>query len=177
MPENVAVGLLPPDHLESLVSRYRYAVARQFARGSVVDAACGWGYGTAMLAASPKVDSAQGLDRDERAIWHAQKVYTADKISFGVSDLDGDFGRGLADTLVSLETLEHLKSPAAFTDKLNRSQISRAIVSIPIIPTVAKNPFHLHDLTRDDLFSWFKDWECVHEEIQRNTYLIAAFTR
>jgi cyclopropane fatty-acyl-phospholipid synthase-like methyltransferase len=177
MPENIAIGLLPPDHLESLVHRYRYAVARQLARGAVVDAACGWGYGAEMISHGAGVSHVVGVDRDDRAIYHARNCYGTESVEFCCQELESFEFTESHYTLVSIETLEHLKDPAEFIKRASAAGIGRAIVSIPILPTKDRNPFHLHDLTQAGLFEWFKGWDCIYEEIQRNTYLIAAFSR
>ena len=77
MPENVAIQLLPKDHVERRVHEYRYRVASKFAFGNTVYAACGWGYGSAMLARCTDVTKVVGCDQDETALWHARKLYPA----------------------------------------------------------------------------------------------------
>ena len=174
MPENVAVGLLPPDHKEVITHRYRYEVAARFARGNVLDAACGWGYGSAMLADIEGIGNVLGVDRDETAIWHAKKLYK--KPGFRCCDIGTTCFGDDFDTIVSIETLEHLKDPAAMVRYWSDFAM-RFVASVPIIPTKHVNPYHLHDFTRDSIVDLFDGWELMHEEIQRGVYFIGVFDR
>jgi SAM-dependent methyltransferase len=88
---------------------HRYAFARRFAVGRRVrDAACGEGYGTALLGAVAA--STVGVDIDAATVAHAKLTYgNGDRVRFVEGSvaklplLDASFDR-----VVSFETTEHL---------------------------------------------------------------------
>jgi ubiquinone/menaquinone biosynthesis C-methylase UbiE len=88
---------------------HRYALATRWcANKRTLDAACGEGYGSALLAR--RADSVEGVDISEQAITHARQRYgQLQAVKFQVADCtrlpfaDDEFER-----VVSFETLEHL---------------------------------------------------------------------
>jgi SAM-dependent methyltransferase len=136
--------LIEAEHLS------RYAWAAQFADGRrVLDAACGMGYGTAMLAAGGATEVV-GVDLDEGVI---AKVRAAAKpgTSFEVADLRKlPFGEDEFDLIVSFETIEHVPEPAEVFDELARvlKPGGLLLVSTPNRDVYTPgNPFHLRELT------------------------------
>lgn len=130
----------------------RYFFAQRFiTSGRVLDCACGVGYGSAILAASeagPRL--VKGVDIDAKAVSYATQNYTASNLIFDQGD-----GTALADaegfdTIVSLETVEHVPDPKAllanFESLLNPG--GTLIASVPVTPSVDVNPYHLHDFTK-----------------------------
>ena len=100
LPEQQRGELVHAQHL----ARYRFA--EQFAHGRrVLDAACGEGYGTAIMAAAG-ARAAVGVDIDEAAVEHARAKYGLDFERADVARLP--FGEGSFDLVVSFETLEHV---------------------------------------------------------------------
>jgi SAM-dependent methyltransferase len=99
LPEQQRGELVHAQHL----ARYRFAA--QFAHDRrALDAACGEGYGTAMLAAAGA--HATGVDIDQSTVEHARDKYGNDFQRADVGELpfeDGSFG-----LVVSFETLEHV---------------------------------------------------------------------
>ena len=87
---------------------HRYAFAREFVGGlRVLDAACGEGYGAAMLAA--RAAAVVGVDLAPEAVAHAAQRYRADNLEFRQADCTAlPFGDDTFDCIVSFETLEHL---------------------------------------------------------------------
>jgi len=64
---------------------HRYAFARDLVAGlNVLDAACGEGYGSALL--STKAAHVTGVDISAQAIEHASACYPSDSLTFRVSD-------------------------------------------------------------------------------------------
>lgn len=89
---------------------HRYSFALPLARGKrVLDAACGEGYGSAMLAA--EAASVLGVDISPDTVAHAKARYgTRDRLRYDIGDctrLDHLPAKSF-DLIVSFETLEHL---------------------------------------------------------------------
>ncbi len=103
-------------HAEHLV---RYLVATELAPDRrVLDAACGEGYGTALLAGAGS-SSATGLDLDEAAIAHARSNHPAPEFVVGdVGDLP--FDDASFDLIVCFETIEHVPDPGRALAELQR---------------------------------------------------------
>jgi 2-polyprenyl-3-methyl-5-hydroxy-6-metoxy-1,4-benzoquinol methylase len=137
------------------VARYRFAA--EFARGRVLDAGCGTGYGSLMLAAAPGVVEVFGVDRDARAVERARRYYRGARVEFTRGDLTtGALNAfGCFDTIVCLEVLEHLPDPAGLVAHLDQRLApgGRLILSTPLgkgreVPS--SQPFHFFQLRRDE---------------------------
>lgn len=140
---------------------HRYAFARQFAADrNVLDAACGEGYGTALLARV--AERAVGVDIDAETVAHATISYGAlARIRFVEgSCVSLPFADATFDVVVSFETIEHLPAAdqprmlAEFARVLKRDGV--LVISSPnkrLYSDVREyvNEFHLHELYRADL--------------------------
>ena len=140
---------------------HRYAFARTFARGKrVVDAACGEGYGSAMLAHEAR--EVIGVDIAEKAIAHARSRY-ADiaNLRFTQDDCTNlALADASCDLVVSFETLEHVEAQAQLIAGFARilSSDGVLIVSSPDKHTYSdvsgfRNEFHVRELYRDELLA------------------------
>jgi len=123
-------------HLE----RYNFAAERLLSADTVLDAACGSGYGTAILSHSCREIS--GIDKSPAAITYARERYGG---PFYVRSLLRRFPTvGKYDVVVSFETIEHIGAPLP---KVLRSLARRArrmvIGSVPFLENEG-NPFHRH---------------------------------
>jgi len=100
LPEQQRGELVHAQHL----ARYRFAA--QLAKDRrVLDAACGEGYGTAMLAAAG-ASAAVGVDIDQPTVDHARERY---RLEFERADVAAlPFEDKSFDLVVSFETLEHV---------------------------------------------------------------------
>ena len=131
------------------VERYEFA-ARQLAPGRVLDCACGVGYGTRILAdRSTSEVSAVGVDLSRAAIEYAREHYAGPRVCFVESDaMEFSDSEGF-DTIVSIETIEHLLEPASFADRMITALRPGGVfvASVPVTPSVDANPHHLHDFT------------------------------
>ena len=86
----------------------RYYFAAQFTDGKhVLDAACGTGYGSAVLAHN--AERVDGIDISEESIHYADQRYGADNISFQQASVESiPYPESTFDVVVSFETLEHV---------------------------------------------------------------------
>jgi SAM-dependent methyltransferase len=139
---------------------HRYVFARQLVAGlNVLDAACGEGYGSALLAASAR--SVTGVDLSESAITHARSRYKSGQLNFLVSDcLELPFQDAEFDCVVSFETLEHLENHRDLMLEFRRVLkpggfllISSPDKAIYTDKLKNRNEFHLRELYRDELES------------------------
>ncbi len=138
---------------------HRYAFAWAHARGRrVLDAACGEGYGAALLAGVAA--SVLGVDLDEAAAGHARERY-ADRgnLRFELHDVtlldalpDASF-----DLIVSFETLEHVEAQDRMLRGFRRLLAPGGVllVSSPDKANYSDagghvNPFHVRELYRDE---------------------------
>lgn len=138
---------LERETFELHLARYRFA-AKFVAGRRVLDIACGVGYGSALLRAAGAA-SVLGVDLSTEAIGYANDHYAGGGISFVQADamafqLDQSF-----DTIVSLETIEHLPDAAEFVKRLIGFACPGGILvgSVPVTLSSDVNPYHLHDFT------------------------------
>jgi SAM-dependent methyltransferase len=139
---------------------HRYVFARELTGGlKVLDAACGEGYGTALLAAGASFVT--GVDISATAVEHATARYPSDKLEFIVADcLRLPFDDGEYDCVISFETLEHLEDHQELMTEFRRvlkpggflllSSPDKAVYSDQ---QQNRNEFHLRELYRDEFES------------------------
>lgn len=139
----------------------RYTLACDWIRRGdrVLDMACGLGYGAHVLRAGSPAAEVLGVDASERAIEYARAHFAGKALRFE----QGDAG-ALAmlpdesvDTVVCMETLEHVPEPRRVLAELARvlSPGGRLVVSVPNRWGDTRGPFpnphHLHEYTWDEL--------------------------
>jgi SAM-dependent methyltransferase len=137
---------------------HRYAFAHALAKGKrVLDAACGEGYGSALLAqVAAQVTS---VDIDAASIAHAKARYGARSnlqfLQANVTALD-DLPARSFDLIVSFETLEHLAAQESLLDGFARLLADDGVL---LVSTPDKrnynaggetNLFHVRELERDE---------------------------
>ncbi len=136
----------------------RYAYAGNFILpGAVMDVACGVGYGSHYLAEkyTATIKKIIGVDIDNASIAYARMNYKHAKIEYNAGDALEVIINPDVRTVVSLETIEHLKNPDTFIHHIaaQLKKGSRFIASVPITPSMDANPFHLHDFTKKNFTS------------------------
>ena len=129
----------------------RYVFATRHARpGRLLDIACGVGYGTRLLAdRSEAALSALGVDISESAIAYARERYGGGAVDYRAANAMTFEDPAGFDTIVSLETVEHLEAPEAFVARLVSMLRPEGVLvaSVPTTPSVDINPHHRHDFT------------------------------
>ena len=137
---------------------HRYMVARRFCAGrSVLDVACGEGYGADSLA--DVAAEVTGVDISQEAITHAQARYGDKK---NLTFMQGSCEKlplpdGSIDVAVSFETIEHLEMQEKFVSELRRvlKPDGLLLMSSPNkrLYTDARdyhNEFHVREMYRDE---------------------------
>lgn len=140
---------------------HRYAFARAFARDKrVLDAACGEGYGSALLAGDAR--EVLGMDIAEPAIAHARTRYaTHANLRFAQGDCTAlTLPDASVDLVVSFETLEHVAAQEALVAGFARVLAADGvlIVSSPDKRAYSdvsafRNEFHVRELYREELLA------------------------
>lgn len=129
----------------------RYLFAARHARpGRLLDIACGVGYGTRALSERvDRVEEALGVDVSEAAIDYARRRYADERTRFAASDAMTFADERGFDTVVSIETIEHVPDPAGLVAHLVTLLRPGGVLvgSVPVTPSVDANPHHLHDFT------------------------------
>lgn len=143
--------------LELHLARYRFA-AEHARPGRLLDIACGVGYGTRLLAdARPELREVVGVDLDAEAVAYARERYAGDRVRFAQGDATHWQEAEGFDTVVSLETVEHVEDPAALIAHL--ASLLRPggvlVASVPTTPSVDVNPHHRHDFTESSFRALF----------------------
>lgn len=134
------------------IARYRFAA--QFAYGSILDIACGSGYGSAVLSGSGNV---VGVDSSEEAIKFARSFNFKPNITYLSKFIQSFTPIRQFDTIVCLETFEHLDSVAGFDLLVDFTRWLKSdgqiILSTPMLrfkdnaPYVT-NPYHVNEMER-----------------------------
>ncbi len=140
---------------------HRYRWAASLARGRVLDAACGVGYGAPIITASGAVSTYTGLDRANEALAIANHDFDSSGRAFIKGDVYSlPFADASFDTVVSLETIEHLEHPdralAEFKRVLAPGGVLLGSVPSKVFEEACRdaygaNEFHKSEFDDDDL--------------------------
>ena len=143
----------------------------------MLDAGCGTGYGSKILADGGAA-SVRGLDLDPRNIRYAKQHYLAPGLSFTVGDChDLQLPSESLDLVVSSNVLEHLQDPERFLDRIEVSLTRKGQVLLVMPPItnewcLAENEsisFHVSNLTVEEWIDLFVNhgWRV---DLFRHTY-------
>jgi 2-polyprenyl-3-methyl-5-hydroxy-6-metoxy-1,4-benzoquinol methylase len=171
--------------------RQRYEFAARFCEGrTVLDAACGVGYGSKLLL-DHKAASVRGLDVSAEAIAIACRTYAEPQLSFAVDDCEMLSSlKEKVQAIVALECIEHFKSPENFLTRCVEVLSSEGVLvlSTPNVKGLGRpnhgrpvNPFHVHEYARQELIDllagYFGEvtlyYQCkssileLHEDVER----------
>lgn len=138
---------------------HRYAFARRFVAGkSVLDVACGEGYGSNLLA--DVAANVVGVDVSDQAVAHARARYgSRANLQFEQGDATALYVPAASfDVVTSFETLEHVDAHEALIGGLARAlkDDGLLLISSPDKRTYSdlsgqRNEFHVRELYRDEL--------------------------
>jgi 2-polyprenyl-3-methyl-5-hydroxy-6-metoxy-1,4-benzoquinol methylase len=145
---------------------HRYLYASGFvADKTVLDIACGEGYGSDLLAQTAK--KVTGVDIDLPTIEHAEKTYKRKNLEFiqGTAGQIPIKGEGIFDVIVSFESIAHLDEPQqhAFLSEIKRLLKPGGVLLISTPDKLPysmnrsyKNPHHRREFFTDDLLAFLK---------------------
>lgn len=157
----------------------RYQLAANYIRDgdTVLDAACGMGYGSHLIARQTPAERVIGADLDDAAITYAAQNFsgTGSRLSFQRANAQQlDFlPDNSIDLFISFETLEHVPRPDLLIAEAKRvlRPGGRFIVSVPNLWVdengVDPNPHHLH----------VYDWARLTQEVRAHFLLEAAYAQ
>ncbi len=137
---------------------HRYAMAAGVAEGKrVLDAACGEGYGSFLLAQNAA--AVTGVDVAPTAIEHARTRYARPNLSFATASVTAlPLPSASVDVVVSFETIEHLREQEAMLGEFRRvlAPDGVLVISSPNRPVYnegggIENHFHVRELDRAEL--------------------------
>lgn len=155
----------------------RYKFASDFVNGlTVLDVACGVGYGSHMLSKNAK--HVYGVDIDEETVKYAEQNYHGQNIKFEVMDSKSiRYPDGFFDAVVSFETIEHAPFPEIFLKEVKRVLKPNGlfILSTPNLETACDGkrvhaPFHTQEFTLQELLELLKDFKNIEIFAQKMAY-------
>ena len=173
------------------VARYEFAnkvmASDALAPQSVLDLACGVGYGAYIMAKSGHKVFA--LDRSVEAIAYARRHYTCDemfqnplfKVVEATSDWSANFAKDQFGCITCFETLEHIKEPAVLLRQMSR--VSKTLIaSVPnekVFPHKGKILFHYRHYTKAQFKILLNEsgWDVTHWAGQEGPHSEAVYGR
>jgi SAM-dependent methyltransferase len=142
-------GATASETLKLHLERYQFA-AGHLVPGTLLDMACGVGYGTALLvSAIPQISEAVGVDVSPAAVDYACRQYARGRVRFECADAM-TYSPGVRfDNIVSLETVEHVDDPVKLFARFSAllAPGGRLVASVPVTPSVDANPHHKNNFT------------------------------
>lgn len=156
---------------------HRYQSVLDLVEGkTVLDAACGSGYGTKLLA--EKAKKVVGIDIDAEVITRLRKEEMKNTSFQCMSVEEMDFENNSFDVVVSFETIEHIDEAAqnAFLAEIRRvlKPDGYLIISTPNVDVLKAvfrdyyNPFHVKEHTREEFFALLKPYFKYIQEYYQN---------
>jgi ubiquinone/menaquinone biosynthesis C-methylase UbiE len=132
----------------------RYELAKKLVAGkTVLDIACGSGYGSKILADASAL-AVCSVDADISAIEFAKNNYPQANIQYLAGNAEElSFADSYFDVITSLETIEHLNDPEKYLSELARvlKKDGVALISTPNkLVSNCQNPFHLREFEREE---------------------------
>jgi len=122
------------------MARYEFACQHVTPADTVLDIACGTGYGTKILAS--RCTKTYGVDISDKALAFATHKYNKENIEFIQSDIFSN--KIIADVVVSFETIEHVKaeSLSEILSTVSKYATKKLIGSIPYDEEQSANKYH-----------------------------------
>ncbi|MGI8952806.1 MAG: class I SAM-dependent methyltransferase [Chitinophagaceae bacterium] len=168
------LGLGAAEHL------HRYAVALEITEGkTVLDIACGEGYGTNLIASNAK--KVYGIDLEENVIAHAKQKYQDKKLEFlKGSIINIPLENNCIDVIICFETIEHVEQQNEAIKEFRRvlKEEGLLLISTPAKENYQKlnfdNPFHLKELALEEFINICAK-HFLHSKLYHQKYMEASF--
>lgn len=142
----------------------RYVFARKFIKGNnILNISCGEGHGSAILLQDNN-STIYGLDISEEAIAHAKVNFKNKNLEFYIGDAcKMPFKNNFFTSIISIETIEHLKDHNKFLLELKRvlKKDGVLVVSSPdkiVEDKFFDNPHHISLLYKEDLLKLLEEY-------------------
>jgi SAM-dependent methyltransferase len=131
-----------------------YLYARELARDrEVLDAGCGEGFGTVLLAETAR--RVTGIDYSPAAVAAAAAAYRQPNLEFRHLDVYALPGLGLRfDVITNFQVIEHLPEPTEFLSAVRAVLEPDGVLMLTTpnrLTTISENPYHLREYTADEL--------------------------
>ena len=160
--ERLVPGISGEDLEIEHLDRYKFAL--QFVKDkTVLDAACGAGYGTSFL--SSKAKHVSGIDISDEAIEYAKNQFLPNsKIDYNVASIEKlPFSDRSIDVVVSFETIEHVDIDLQNLFLLEIKRVLKSngimVMSTPnhdIYKKRGKNKYHIHEFSYKEFDEFLK---------------------
>ena len=145
----------------------RYEFASNYTQGRVLDIACGVGYGSEVLFSYGEgIKKVIGVDNNKEVIKYARANYDFDKTEYLVADARDEKLKeelGTFDTIVSMETIEHIKDDYLFVENLTKllKEDGSLIISTPYGKgrgVECSNPYHYRQYKKNEFITLLKSY-------------------
>ncbi len=140
--------------------RYLWVLSRAKEK-TVLDLACGSGYGSWLLSGVAR--RVHGVDRDEASIAQAKTRFVRDNLTYEAGDAETYQGDPV-DLVVSFETIEHLENPDRLLEVIrsNLRPDGIALISTPNRKTYSEetgysNPFHTREFDIEEFLAMLRE--------------------
>lgn len=175
--ERMIPGRVDKILLQEHVARYKFALDYSGGR-KVLDAACGAGYGSYILASNAK--QVIGIDISDETIDFANGNFSRNNTEYITSSvLDMPFDDDSFELSIAFEIFEHIDKPVLFLNELKRvtKKKGKIILSTPnesFTKSTVDNPFHTHEYTYDEFSSMISsiftdDVEYIGQNVKSKT--------
>ncbi len=171
VPEHHKATIAYGDHIA------RYQSAAPLVKGkTILDIACGSGYGTQMLAQT--ANEVYGVDIDKGAVEYAKKNFNNPNITFKVgSGTKIPIDNNSVESVVTFETLEHIKEAEKFLREIKRvlKPKGQLILSTPNdLEFPEGNHFHVHEYEHKELVDFLKKHFKYVDSYYQGTWLYSG---
>lgn len=144
----------------------RYETAARYVKGkNVLDIACGSGYGSQMLGVAG-ANIVVGVDVCPQTVEYARKHYQTPNVDFTCANAEEFEWSNQFDVIVSFETIEHLKHPANFLERIHKLLVreGKFFLSVPLGETRHIDRYHLHAFSQEQILNLLKKAGFLVEE-------------
>lgn len=141
----------------------RYSFASELVDGIIIDAGCGIGYGSNIMAHNGSVLKIDAIDASSEAIDFANEHWIHPKIKFSVGDLNKGIS-SISDWTVAFEIVEHLKEPSLLLRSLKSERLLVSVPNQDVMPWDAnRHSYHFRHYTKIQLNDMLTDcgWKVV----------------